>query len=545
VHRAKRDAQILLTEFRHGTKQVAKMKICCKTTMTLFGILVFGVVALPTLHAETKPAVMTKPPMIDDQAIRRAAVAVFPEYFELLSMPSDSINPADIQKNAAWLVKAFERRGFHAQELDNAGKPLVFASFDGNTGNRPTILFYIHFDGQPVIPTQWSQKDPWSPVVKERSDGGVWAEVDRDKLFRVDFDPELRVFARAAADDKGPIAMFLACFDALRTASQQPAIDVKVILDSEEEVSSPGIPRVVEANKALLKADALVVLDAATHASGRPTILFGNRGVTPLTLVVYGSKVPAHSGHYGNYAPNPAQRMARLLAGMKDDDGRVTIPGYYDRVTISDADRKILAEVPEDEAALNRRLGIAAADKVGSSYQEAIQFPSLNVRGLAAAEIGDKVAGIIPNKAVAELDLRTTVEADGDYLYGLVRHYVESQGYVLVDHDPTDAERAAHPRLAQLKRGHGEDAARQNIDSAVGRWATSALARASGQAPVLVRQMGATVPTAELVQPLGLPFILVPTVNADDNQHTYDENLRMGNFLSGMKSMLGLLQTPF
>jgi acetylornithine deacetylase/succinyl-diaminopimelate desuccinylase-like protein len=521
------------------------MKICCKTTMTLFGILVFSVVALPTLHAETKPVVTTKPLMIDDQAVRRAAVAVFPEYFELLSMPSDSINPVDIQKNANWLVKAFERRGFHAQQLDNAGKPLVFANFDENTGNRPTILFYIHFDGQPVITAQWSQKDPWSPVVKERGDSGVWAEVDKDKLFRIDFDPELRVFARAAADDKGPIAMFLACFDALRTASLHPAIDVKVILDSEEEVSSPGIPKVAESNRALLKADALVVLDAATHASGRPTILFGNRGVTPVTLTVYGTKVPAHSGHYGNYAPNPAQRLARLLAGMKDDDGRVTIPGYYDRVKISDAERKVLAEVPEDEVALNKRLGIAAADKVGSSYQEAIQFPSLNIRGLAAAEIGDKVAGIIPNKAVAELDLRTTVEADGDYLYGLVRHYVESQGYVLVDHDPTDAERAAHPRLARLKRGHGEDAARQNIDSAVGRWASSALAWSSGQAPVLVRQMGATVPTAALVRPLGLPFILVPTVNPDDNQHTFDENLRMGNFLSGMKSMLGLLQTPF
>ena len=522
------------------------MAINGKAAVTLFAILAFGVVALPASAAEPNPpAASANSQAIDAQAIRRAAVAVFPEYFELLSMPSDSINAADIQKNAAWLVKAFERRGFHAHELDNGGKPLVFASFDGNTGKRPTILFYIHFDGQPVIPAQWAQTDPWIPVVKERGDGGAWREVDKDKLFRADFDPELRVFGRTAADDKGPIAMFLASFDALRTASRAPAIDVKVILDSQEEVSSPGIPAVVDANKALLKADALVVLDSATHASGRPTILFGNRGATPLTLTVYGTKVPAHSGHYGNYAPNPALRLARLLAGMKDDDGRVTIAGYYDRTKISDADRKVLADVPEDEAALNRRLGIAAPDKVGSNYQEAIQYPSLNIRGLAAADVGDKVAGIIPNKAVAELDLRTTVEADGDYLVGLVRGYVESQGYFLVDHDPTDAERAAHPRIAQLKRGHGEDAARQEIDSAVGRWASAALAHASGQAPVLVRQMGATVPTAGLVRPLDMPFILVPTVNPDDNQHTYDENLRMGNFLSGMTSMLGLLQTPY
>jgi len=145
------------------------------------------------------------PDGIDEQAIRRSAAAVFPDYFELLSMPSDSIRPEDIQKNAAWLVKALGRRGFKAEELENKGKPLVLASYSGNTGKRPTILFYIHFDGQPVIPSQWSQKDPWSPVVKKRGADGKWTEVDKGELFRPDFDPDLRVFARAAADDKGPI----------------------------------------------------------------------------------------------------------------------------------------------------------------------------------------------------------------------------------------------------------------------------------------------------------------------------------------------------
>jgi acetylornithine deacetylase/succinyl-diaminopimelate desuccinylase-like protein len=526
------------------------VKINLKAALMLLGSVALGslavaMVSADALRAETAVPQSGLPAGFDDPAIRRAAVAVFPEYFELLAMPSDSISAPDIQKNAAWLVKAFARRGFHSRELDNDGKPLVFASYDGNTGARPTVLFYIHFDGQPVIPAQWAQRDPWMPVVKRRGADGGWSEVDKAELLRWDFDPELRVFGRAAADDKGPIAMFLACFDLLRAGKRAPEIDVKVILDSEEEVSSPGIGKVVAANKDLLKADALVVLDSATHASGRPTILFGNRGVMPVTLTVYGAKVPQHSGHYGNYAPNPAQRLARLLAGMKDDDGRVTIAGYYDRITLTDADRKIMADVPDDEAALKARLGFAAPDKVGNSYQEAIQYPSLNVRGLAAAAVGDKVAGIIPNTAVAELDLRTTVEANGDYLFGLLRGYVEAQGYVLVDHAPTDAERAAHSKLAQLKRGKGDDAERQEIDSPIGRWASSALQKGAGQPPVRLRQMGATVPTAELVQPLGLPFVLVPTVNPDDNQHTYDENLRMGNFLTGMRSMLGLLLTAY
>jgi acetylornithine deacetylase/succinyl-diaminopimelate desuccinylase-like protein len=455
------------------------------------------------------------PEGFDEASIRRAAAGVFPDYFDLLSMPSDSIKPEDIQRNAAWLVKAFEKRGFKARELDNKGKPLVFAAYEGNRGKRPTILFYIHFDAQPVVPSQWSQKDPWVPVVKRRGSDGKWTEIDKSELFRPDFDPELRVFARASADDKGPIAMFLASFDLLRERGVLPAIDVKVLLD------------------------------AAEHASGRPTILFGNRGVQPLTLTVYGPKVPLHSGHYGNYAPNPAQRLARLLAGMKDDDGRVTIPGYYDKTKFTDTDRKAMSDVPDDEETLKKRLGIAEPDKVGANYQEALQYPTLNIRGMAAGGVGDKVATIIPSQAVAELDLRTTVEADGPYLAGLVKSYVESQGYFLVDHEPTDEDRAAHAKLAQLKIGKSDEGARQDMDSAVGRWAVKALQDSSDQSPVRLRQMGGTVPTADIVGPMKLPFLLVPTVNADDNQHTYDENLRMGQFLTGMRSMLGLLLTAY
>lgn len=209
------------------------------------------------------------PDGLDEKAIRQAAAGVFPDYFQFLALPSNSAVPADIQKNADWLVKAFEKRGFKAKELANKGKPLVFAAYGGNKEKRPTILFYLHFDAQPVIPSQWSQKDPWTPVVKRRDAEGKWQEVDKSLLFRPDFDPELRVFARDAADDKGPIAMFLASFDLLRDKKKLPAVNVKVLLDSEEEVASAGIPDVVAHNGDLLKADALVVFDAAEHPSGR------------------------------------------------------------------------------------------------------------------------------------------------------------------------------------------------------------------------------------------------------------------------------------
>lgn len=504
------------------------------------------VLLLPLLNGDAHAAM---PAGVDEAALRAAAAASFPEFLELLSLPNDSINPADIQKNAKWLEAAFQKRGFQTRTLENKGRPLVFAESSDNRPGRKTVLFYMHFDGQPVIPSQWTQKDPWQPVVKRRAPDGKWNEVEKAELMKSDFDPELRVFARSSSDDKGPIGMFLAVFDLLRSRKLEPKINVKVLLDSEEEVNSPGIAAVIAANTALLAADAVVIHDGPVHPSGRPTAVFGNRGVVTVTLTVFGPRGPLHSGHYGNYVPNPAQRLAALLASMKDDDGRVTIPGYYARSVLTDADRKVLAEAPDDEAAMKKRLGIAAQEKVGGSYQEALQYPSLNVRGLASAGVGEKSANIIPHQAVAELDIRTTVEADSDYLLDLLKKHVEKQGYHLVDAEPTDDDRARFPKLTRLRTGLAAKGVRQPIDSAIGRWVEEAFGEAysgsAGMKPVRIRVMGGTVPTHEIVTPLHAPFVLVPLVNSDNNQHAFDENLRMGNYVSGMRAMLGLLLATY
>jgi acetylornithine deacetylase/succinyl-diaminopimelate desuccinylase-like protein len=482
----------------------------------------------------------------DESSIRRAAVATFPEFLDFLSLPNDPKVSGDaLQKNAAWLQSAFAKRGFQTRLLENREKPLVFAEFVGNRPGRKTILFYLHFDGQPVIPSQWSQKDPWRPVLKRRGVDGTWSEVEMAQLMRSDFDPEIRLFGRSVSDDKGPILMFLATFDLLASQKINPAINVKVLLDSEEELNSPGMPVVVAAQARLLQADALVIHDGPLHASGRPTLVFGNRGLVPVTLTVFGPRNPLHSGHYGNYVPNPALRLAALLATMKDEDGRVTVPGYYDRTRLTPEERKVLAEVPDDEAALWKRVGIASPEKVGATYQEALQYPSLNVRGLASAGVGEKAANIVPHQAVAELDLRTTPEADAAYLLGLLKKHIESQGYHLVQGEPTAEDRVRYPKLARLEPGQAAAAARAPYDSTLGGWASSVLEGVGRAKPVRIRMMGGTVPTYEIVTPLHLPFVLIPLANADNNQHTFDENLRMGNYLSGMRTMLGLLTTPY
>lgn len=482
------------------------------------------------------------------ETAQRQAQANYREYLDLLSIPNDSIVPEDIVRNVAWLEQAFRKRGFATQSLDNDGKPMLYAEYPGKQAGRKTVLFYMHLDGQPVIPSQWAQKSPWTPVLKQKGANGNWEEIDMAKLFAGQVDPEWRVFGRSSSDDKGPIMMMLSAIDAMKAAGGEPAVNVKVILDSEEEKGSPSIAKVMQAHRDLLTCDAMIIHDGPMHATNRPTLVFGNRGAAKARLVVFGPKSPLHSGHYGNYAPNPAQRLATLLASMKDDTGRVSIPGYYSKVRLGDAERKIMAAVPDDEQALKRRLGIAQTDKVGANYQEAMQYPSLNVRGMAAAAIGDKVANIVPDKAEAELDLRTTPDSDAAYLGKLVEQHIIKQGYHLVQGTPTDEDRARYDKLASFTyQSEGADAAGSPIDSPVAKWAYQAITGTFGTSPepVRIRMMGGTVPTAEIVEVLKVPFVIVPLVNADNNQHAANENLRLGNYVSGVRTLYGLLTQPF
>jgi acetylornithine deacetylase/succinyl-diaminopimelate desuccinylase-like protein len=508
----------------------------------LCGLMFAGLVCAPPVRAETDT--------INAATVLAAAQKTFPEFFALLALPNDAINAADIVRNADWLEEAFRKRGFATHQLANNGKPLVFAQFATTAPNARTILFYMHFDGQPVIPAQWGQASPWAATLKRRAADGKWQEFDRNALLDKTIDPEWRLFARSASDDKGPIMMFLTAFDILKAAGTAPAFNVKVLLDSEEEKGSITIGTVASENRDLLRADAIVIHDGPMHESGRPTIVFGNRGNTLVQLTVYGPSSNLHSGHYGNYVPNPAQRLATLLASMKDDSGRVTVAGYYDGVKISDAERKIMAEVPDDPAAIARRVGIARPEAVGSNYQEALSYPSLNIRGMASASIGEKAANIVPSHAVAEIDLRTTPGADPAYLVRALERHIAAQGYHLVRSEPTAEERAKYDKLASLVQGRASRAAFTPMDSPLGAWAQAALAstfavEGDPAKTVRIRMMGGSVPTDKLVEALDLPFVIIPLVNGDNNQHSFDENIRIGHYLAGIRAFTGLLRSPY
>lgn len=475
--------------------------------------------------------------------VEEAAPEALDRFREYLALPNDARSPEALAPLVAWVEDAFSRRGFTLTRLETPGLPLLVAE-RRVTDPSATVLVYLQADGQPVDPSAWTQDDPYRAVLRASDGEGGWRDLPWDRLHG-DRDPDWRIFARSASDSKGPNVQFLTALDLLDRAGVEPDFDLKVVVDFEEELGSPRLPTAVEAHRDVLAADLLVIFDGPPHYSGRPSLKFGARGIATATLTVYGPRVPQHSGHYGNYAPNPAQRLARLLASMKDDDGRVTVAGFYDGVALDDEARRILEAVPDDETEIRRSLGIAAPDRVGANLQEAVQYPSLNVRGLSSAWVGDQVRTIVPATAVAEIDVRLVRETDGDRLLASIRDHVEGEGYhVITGRDPTDEERARHDRIARFDGSVSYAAFRTDFESLPGRWLDGALRRLHGGEPVKIRTSGGSIPISPFVTTLDVPAVGVPTVNPDNNQHSPNENIRVGSFLDGIATIAAVLSEP-
>ncbi len=461
---------------------------------------------------------------------------------EIVSMPNDAVYLDQIETNINWCEEVFAARGWNQEQLDTGGIPLLLLE-KKQPNSKKTVLFYFHVDGQAVDRSRWNQPDPYTPVLKELNTEGEWEIIPMDRL-REEYDADWRIFARSSSDDKGPLAMFISAWDALEEAGISPDYSIKIILDFEEEQGSPKLPDAVVKYKDKLTADLMLIMDGPRHTSNEPTLTFGARGISELFLTTYGPKLPQHSGHYGNYAPNPALLLAQLLASMKDENGRVVIPGFYEGINLSDTEKAILAAVPDDEAAIKKRLGIARTDQVGESYQESIQYPSLNIRGMRSAWVGSEARTIVPDVAVAEIDMRLVPESDPNRLFGLIKNHIREQGFYIVDKDPTDEERMMHPKIVRVNTSISYQAFRTSLDSPAGAWLRKSMNRAFGTEPVQIRISGGSIPISPFVDALGIPAITIPTVNADNNQHSPNENIRLGNFKEGILTIMSVLTEP-
>jgi len=475
-----------------------------------------------------------------DQLADQFARKHFDSFKELLAIPNDAHFPDHVEMNVAWCEASFPERGFITKRLNTVGPPLLLADRRCKQENAKTVLIYLQIDGQPVDPNFWYQESPYQAVLKERQSDGGWNPLPWEKIHGA-FDPEWRIFARSASDAKGPVSMFLAAMDALRKLDREPNFHLKVIMDFEEELGSPHLPGAVKVFQKELAADMLIIFDGPRHITNQPTLTFGARGISDITLTVYGPDFPQHSGHYGNYAPNPAVRLSKLISSMKDDEGRVTIEGYYDGITIDEATRKILEAVPDNEQYIKTKIGIAAPDRVASSYQEALQYPSLNVRGMSSGWVGAAARTIIPASAVAEIDVRLVKESDPDRLIGLIRDHIEKQGYLVLDRNPTQREKLKYDKICKFESSTSYLAFRTEFDSEVGLWLNRALTHAFGKEPIRQRTSGGSIPISPFVTTLGIPAVTVPTVNRDNNQHSPNENIRLGNYVEGIKTMIAIM----
>jgi len=471
--------------------------------------------------------------------------AILAMFRDLLAIPNYAFDTENIQRNAQTIAAEFEKRGAIMELLTlprhASVPPLIYGAIDV-PGAKRTIGIYVHYDGQPVDESRWTTP-PWAPALRTRAlgDGG---EARPFPGAGEAIDPEWRIYARGAGDDKAPLAALLAALDALRAADIAITSNIRFMFEGEEEVGSLHLREYfAHYGEKFSEVDAWLICDGPVHQSRRPQLVFGVRGVTGLDITVYGATHELHSGHYGNFAPNPAMMLAQLLASMKDEQGNVLVEGYYDTVEpLSERERAALAAAPDIDGQLRREFGLASSEAGNAPYLERLLLPSLNIKGLAGGAAGPQSRNVIPTEATASLDLRLVKGNDPVHMQELVEAHIARQGYFIVREAPDPRTRFAHEKIALVSRRSGYPAARSSMDGPLVEPLRRAAARASGQDVVMMPSLGGSLPLYLFNEMLGTPVIIVPIANHDDNQHAPDENLRIANLWYGI-DLYGLILT--
>jgi acetylornithine deacetylase/succinyl-diaminopimelate desuccinylase-like protein len=499
--------------------------------------------AYPALGQNSVPA----PPAQVAQEVRDYRLnnedRIVRELAEFLSIPNLASDSPNIQKNAARLVEMLEARGIETHLLLIPGRgPVVFGKLSTEQATR-TVIFYAHYDGQPVDASAWTGGKPFEPLLRTAAieAGGKKIPFPANSSENpAHYNDDWRIYARSSSDDKSPILMLLAALDALRAKKIPLAVNLKLILDGEEEAGSPNLERVINAHRNLLAADLLISADGPVHSSGKPMVCFGNRGVFDFGITVYGPVRALHSGHYGNWAPNPAFQLARLLASMKDENGRVLVDGYYDDVApLGPLEQQALAEMPENDADLQREYGIAKPEGGGKKLIDLIQLPSLNIRGIRSAHVGEQSQNIIPDRAEASFDARLVKGEDPRKKFEQIVTFIRKQGFYVTTREPSMAERMQHPRIASVVYYGGYPASRTPMDLPAAKKVVEIVEGAAGPA-VKMPTLGGSLPMY-IFENIGLPVVVVPIVNYDNHQHSSDENVRLGHLWRGMEIYAALL----
>ncbi|HUB81718.1 MAG TPA: M20/M25/M40 family metallo-hydrolase [Bryobacteraceae bacterium] len=465
--------------------------------------------------------------------------AIVDEFFSLLAIPNIARDRVNIQRNAETIAGMLEKRGVAAKLVSVPGaNPVVFGDLR-TPGATRTIVFYAHYDGQPLDPKEWASP-PFEPVLRDKpvQDGGKTIPLP---AAGQPFNPEWRLYGRGSGDDKAPIIAMLTALDAMRAAGIRTRSNIKFAFEGEEEAGSPNLEKILSANKDLFSGDLWLMCDGPVYQTRQQQIVFGARGDTGLDITLYGPRFELHSGHYGNWAPNPAMMLAQLLASMKNAEGRVTIDHFYDGITpLSPLEKRAIAEAPPIDDMLMREFWLGSTEGGGAKLNQLVTLPALNVRGMASSRTGNQASNVIPATATASIDIRLVAGMDAQETNNRVVEHIRKQGYFVVDKEPDAETRRSHARVALVTVRPGDNAVRTPMDLPVAQEVIRVVESVRGFT-VKLPNMGGSLPLTSIVRPLGTRVIVVPIANHDDNQHSFNENLRVQNLWDGIELMAGLL----
>jgi len=469
--------------------------------------------------------------------------AIYNDFISFLKIPNVATDTENIRKNADFLLQLMRSKGIeHLQLLEaneNNVPPVVYGEVNV-PGAEKTIIFYAHYDGQPVNPSLWAHGlGPFQPQL-------LTGRIDENATIQtsVNFplDEDWRIYARGVSDDKGGVIAILTAFTAVKESGIQFPYNIKFFFEGEEEQGSTHLHEILNKYKLQLRSDCWIICDGPVHQSGYKQIVFGARGDAHLTLKVFGPKNPLHSGHYGNWVPNPVMELSKLLASMKDDKGRVTVKGFYDDVVpLTEAERQALANLPDVEKELKKKIGFVKEEMSGKSLMESINLPSLNINGIESSNVGTIQANVIPIFATAVIDLRLVLGNDWKKQQQKVIDHIIEQGFYVTENEPTGEERNKYAKIIQVRRGEGNNAERTSMNLPVAKSIVAAVQQTVKDPVLQIPTLGGSLPLEDLVNVLNAKFLIVPIANFDNNQHAENENIRIRNFRDGIDMMAAIM----
>lgn len=429
------------------------------------------------------------------------------EWLRIPSVSSDPASAGNVQAAGQWLADRFRESHLRTEVIPTNGNPLVFAETPA-VPNAPVALVYGHYDVQPAEPLELWDTPPFEPTIRQGN-----------------------VYARGATDDKGQVLTHVQSVLSLLRAGHTLPLQVKFMIEGEEEVGSANLERMLPELAEKLACDVVVISDSSQFADGQPAITYGLRGIATYELRVEGPRQDLHSGSFGGAVMNPGVALCKLLAAFVDDTGRIQVPGFYDDVLpLTDAEREQFAALPYTDEAFAQSVGVDGlfGEAGYTSLERRWARPTFDINGLTCGHQGDGVKTIIPSKASAKISFRLVPNQDPEKVTQGLQQFVQS-------HCPPGVRITLTP-------DHGAPGMRANLDSPYVSAAKRALTAAFGTEPVLIREGGSIPIVQKFQETLDADCLLLGWGLNDDNAHSPNEKFRLADYHRGIKASARLWQ---